>query len=68
MKDRDLEHPDITYALRTGYPCGKKEQYPVCPVCGQICTSVYTRCGNASCEIVGCDECLTEKDAWEVLL
>lgn len=22
MLDRELEHPDITRALRTGYPCG----------------------------------------------
>ena len=35
MNDRDLEHPDITAAQRTGYPAGKEPVWPVCPFCGE---------------------------------
>ena len=49
---------------KADWPCSKKAQYPVCPVCGEICTFFYTRCGNTSCEVVGCNTCITVKDAW----
>jgi len=40
------------------------EYAPVyCPVCGAECSSVYLVQG----EIVGCEWCLEERDAWEVL-
>lgn len=65
MDDRNLEHPDITSAGRTGYPCRKKEEYPICPICGEICDTVF--CDRTG-ELIGCDECVSEKDAWEELL
>lgn len=34
---------------------------PYCPMCGEDCTIYYKRCG----EIVGCDMCLDDVDAWE---
>lgn len=35
---------------------------PLCPCCGEECVVIYRdRFG----EYVGCDVCVTEKDAWE---
>ena len=36
-------------------------EYPHCPVCDQECSYVYK---NVFGDIVGCDECLKEYDAW----
>ena len=33
MRDRDLEHPDISNALRTGYP--SEQHQLVCDKCGE---------------------------------
>lgn len=55
-----LEHPDITHALRTGYPRGSDPVDVRCPVCG--CPAMYLYV-NDDHEIVGCDECLTQIDA-----
>lgn len=30
----DLEHPDITAAMRTGYPTWKQPEIPYCDLCG----------------------------------
>lgn len=37
LRDRDLEHPDITRALRTGYPYGHDEElhHYYCGECGE---------------------------------
>lgn len=56
---RDLEHPDITHALLTGYP--KDVSWPRCPVCGEECETLY-RSGR---EVIGCDHCVEKVDAWE---
>jgi len=62
----NLEHPDITATLRTGYPANHKEpEPPICPVCGRECETVY-RAGRYG-EIVGCDNCIIECDAWDGL-
>jgi hypothetical protein len=38
-------------------------QLPCCPLCGEECdTLFYDRFGD----IVGCDNCVTTRDAWEV--
>lgn len=38
------------------------ELYPICPVCGAECEKIiYSTQGD----IVGCDECIKEVDAWE---
>lgn len=56
------DHPIIRNCERTGYPDVKAPEHPVCPVCGEECSDVYsTRHGD----IVGCDVCLTLGDAWE---
>ena len=57
-----LEHPQITNALRTGWPDGKKPEYPKCPVCGQDCGELFKDIlGN----VLGCDECVRPTNAWE---
>lgn len=56
------DHPAIRNAERTGHPDGKDPAYPVCPVCGEECERVYT---NRYSDVVGCDVCLTDGDAWE---
>lgn len=38
-------------------------RFPVCPVCGQECETVYR--DVRTLEIFGCDVCVEEKDAWE---
>lgn len=55
--------PIITRAMRTGYGYGEELKEPKCPVCGEECDTFYR---NADGEIVGCDECITALDAWEV--
>ena len=55
---RDLEHPDITHARLTGYP--NDPVWPRCPVCGEECETLYTKAG----EVLGCDHCIEERDAW----
>lgn len=39
------------------------EEYPHCPVCGDECEKVYR---NREGDIVGCDCCLDDSDAWGV--
>ena len=56
------ENPVIANLMATGYPDGKEPIYPRCPICNGLCQTIYrTERG----EIVGCDCCLTEHDAWE---
>lgn len=55
------DHPDIRRAEATGYVHGKYVE-PVCPVCGMTCDTIY----RTHLEIVGCDECVSSRDAWEV--
>lgn len=53
------DHPDIAMALETGHP--NLVRWPRCPVCGEIAETFFKR----GPEIVGCDFCITEADAWE---
>lgn len=57
-----LEHPAVSNALRTGWPDGKAPQEPICPVCQSPCGEIYV---STQGYIVGCDECIKTKDAWE---
>lgn len=57
------DHPVIRNMERTGSPDGKDPSYPVCPICGQECETIYT---DSKGIIEGCEGCLTRKDAWEV--
>lgn len=57
----DLEHPEITNALRTGYP-HKMPPVPRCPICNEECSTIYIDYyGNAA----GCEECIGTADAYE---
>lgn len=53
--------PDIRMTEETGYPTDVR--WPVCPVCGENCRWIYKKDG----EVIGCDECVEECDAWEEL-
>lgn len=56
------DHPTVHDMLTTGH-ADDEEKVPVCPVCGAECTFIYqSRDGT----IAGCDECMTEHDAWGV--
>lgn len=57
------DHPAIRNAERTGYPSGQEPGYPVCPVCGAECETVYKSRYGA---YVGCDVCMEARDAWSV--
>lgn len=37
--------------------------WPVCPACGEECSTFYTAFGN----VIGCDVCIESMDAWEAL-
>lgn len=37
--------------------------YPVCPICGQECETIYR---DENHVIVGCDECVSTANAWDV--
>ncbi len=57
------DHPVIRNMERTGYPDGKEPQFPICPVCGKECDTIYF---DHHAEIFACDVCFKTKDAWEV--
>lgn len=54
--------PDIRRAEETGYPTDPK--WPRCQVCGEECEKIYK---DAWGNILGCENCVEELDAWEVL-
>ena len=57
------DHPVIRNMERTGHPDGKEPTYPHCPVCGEECDTIYK---DKEHDIVGCDNCVSTADAWEV--
>jgi len=59
------DHPDITAAIRTGYPRGKQPKTHRCPVCGEEIDAGTTLYINWANEIVGCSDCLLSVDAEE---
>ena len=65
-KPQDLpDAPDIERAERTGLRPGEvpfEEEDVKCPVCGQVCETVYLNVYN---EPVGCERCVWVKDAAE---
>ena len=58
MYTTGLTHPDIIKAEKFGVPM-QEEIY--CPMCGCECEKFYKH-GK---EIIGCDYCIDEVDAWE---
>lgn len=60
---RELEHPAVTNAQRTGFPEGNEPELPHCPVCGVECSEIYM---NHERDILACDECHDpDNDDWE---
>lgn len=57
------EHPAIRDTERTGYADGHEPEYPVCPMCGEPCETMYKDRYGA---YVGCDVCMEARDAWSV--
>lgn len=55
--------PYIRNLQNTGYRDGKDPKYPICPICDRECSTIYISADN---EIVGCDQCITECDAWGI--
>lgn len=64
MRNEIPDHPDIANALLTGYPDGKDEEPPHCPLCDGKCETVYRE--KRSGEIVGCDLCIEGIEPWEL--
>ena len=58
------DHPVIRNLERTGYPDGRPPAVPVCPLCGEEAERFYY---DRNGELVGCDECVSARDAWEVM-
>lgn len=56
-----MEHPEISNAIRTGYPNGTPNG-PKCPVCGKECETIYR---EEYGEIFACNECVKKQDAAE---
>lgn len=55
------DHPVIRNLERTGYPDGISRVY-ICPCCGAYDIDNVFIIDN---EIVGCDQCVSEKEPWE---
>lgn len=55
------DHPDIARCLCSGYAHPLKRT-PTCPVCG---AEVDAYLKNIDGDIVGCENCVTDVDAWE---
>ena len=55
------DHPEIARTLVSGYPDAVR--FPMCPVCGEE-TDTFIK-SRLSGEILGCDNCVSESDAWE---
>jgi len=60
----DIEHPVITNMERTGYPDGVEPRWPRCPICNNECETIYW---SKAGEVVGCDMCLEEQDAYDYM-
>ena len=63
MIENISDDPIIARAMRTGYGYGEELKEPRCPICGEDCDTFYR---SAEGEIIGCNECVTALDAWEV--
>lgn len=63
MHCRDLQHPDITRAMRDG---GLSDEPPEirCPLCGAECETIYKGGGD----IIGCENCIERVDAYDEIM
>lgn len=58
------DDPIIRSLEETGLAPWQKDKEPFCPVCGETCDTIYR---NQEGDVVGCNECLTAYDAWELI-
>lgn len=58
------DHPVIRNAERTGWFDGKEPEYPHCPACGSTAMRIYKNATTG--EIIGCDVCVDDVDAFDV--
>lgn len=56
------DDPIVSSLLRTGSPPWDRQPAPICPICRAECETIYR---DAFGQIVGCEECIEKKDAWE---
>lgn len=63
ISDRYLEHPTITSMERWGVPYGSFSPL-ICPVCGAESDTFYV---NRYGDIVGCSDCVTCREAGEIV-
>ena len=56
------DDPIVSSLLRTGSPPWDRQLAPICPICLAECETVYR---DASGQIVGCENCITNHNAWE---
>lgn len=57
-----MEHPDITRMNRYGTLSKEPEkEEPTCPICGKECERFY----KSGKDIIGCDMCVDEVDAYK---
>lgn len=56
------DYPIIRNCERSGWSDGKDPEYPVCPVCGTECETLYA---DRDGDVFACDVCVKTKDAWE---
>ena len=60
---QQMDDPIIKSFERTGLPPHGSEEAPVCPECGEPCDTLYF---NAFGDVIGCDNCITARDAWDL--
>jgi len=58
------DHPVIRAMESSGYPTGKEPKSPQCPVCDAECDTIYL---DHNGDYIGCENCVTTKDAWDVM-
>ena len=46
------------------YPSPPETATPICPECGEECEKIYR---SVNGEVIGCENCIREQDAWEYL-
>lgn len=63
--DNIQENPIIRNCELFGYPSSDYLNFrpPVCPICGEECERFFVR--DPDGDIIGCDKCVTEEDAYE---
>lgn len=62
-----MEHdnPIVESLDNTGLPPWDDGQEPICPICEEPCETIYF---NIDGDAVGCENCLTPRDAWDLML